>query len=102
MKNGDRRPAKAGDEGRIARFCDDGGRWFFGELREFNAASSSFGFVDDEQINWEYCEVLEAYLSDEEVERLGEKFTDWFLGDEVFRRKHAVDVISEHFEKGGK
>lgn len=90
MKNGDRRRLEMRAElPGFAMTVDDG----FSE-----------NYVDlMRQINWEYCEVLEAYLSDEEVNALVADIQQW-RHDQMkpeTRLKNVEEVIREHFKRGG-
>lgn len=97
------RPAKAGDSGKIARFRDaDDGHWRIGKLKRIYSDDVGrckwLHFFNG--VEWFlHCEVLEAYLSDEEVEALADGVA---AGIKTFKDLCA-DAIRKHFasEKGG-
>lgn len=103
------RPAKAGDEGLIARFrYAYDGHWRVGTLEGIR--------IDDDVVqvtefyngfDWFlHCEVLEAYMSDKEVFQLEHAISEEFL-DEVGEELHGGltrmrigQIIRETIERG--
>lgn len=102
------RPAKEGDEGRIARFrYAYDGHWRTGILEKIlieNDVVKVVEFCDG--FDWFlHCEVLEAYLSDEEIDALGTAIQLW-RHDQMRPQapfKTVTQIIRQHFvsEEGG-
>ena len=96
------RPAKVGDVGIVrVRHCSDA-NW----VVLLNAKVDSVG-RDAVQLHkggrWHFCEVLEAYMSDEEVERLAGLTEQAIVKASIKNAANIAGSIRQHFasEEGG-
>lgn len=97
------RPAKAGDSGLMARFRNaETANWKFGAIS--GMVFHENGNLFENSSGWFlHCEVLEAYLSDDEVDRLAELTEQAIVKASMKNAANIAASIRQHFasEKGG-
>lgn len=95
------RPAKAGDSGLVRYRLATQHYWNYDYTNYLNFDSNGYVWIGGS--HWQYCEVLEAYLSDEGVDALVSDIQQW-RHDQMkpeSRLKNVGEVIREHFKKVG-
>ena len=95
------RPAKDGDSGLVRYRLATQHYWTYDYINYVNFDSNGYAWIG----SWHYihCEVLEAYLSDEEVEslacRVAGECMDYGQGTCEQRCAFAREIIEKHFSE---